>query len=68
MGQKFWEEFSYSKEDLIKNFKNYGYRSTVQFIAEHIVERFSFMKYWIPEESLDSVFQDVKDYRVWEKT
>jgi hypothetical protein len=62
-GQQFWNEFSWSKEELIKRFKKYGYNATIHQIVTQIKDHFPFMKYWIPNEELDKMFQDAKDYK-----
>lgn len=61
--QKFWTEFNISNTDLNEKIRQYGYEATVSEIASEICQRFPFMKYWIPEESLDQMFQNVKRYK-----
>ena len=62
-GQIFWKDYSVSKQELIERFAKYGFKPTLQQITEQICEYFPFMKYWISDESLDDMFQNVKNYR-----
>ena len=60
--QKFWE-LCIPEQELIEKIKKQGYSALLQQISDQIRDHFPFMKYWIPEETLDTMFQNVKNYR-----